>query len=131
MSKRILLVDDEPSSRYSAAKALVAAGYEVVAAADYIGALNEIGTASKVDLLLTDVVMPNGMNGFALGRMARMRQRDLKIIYMTAYDVPKDEAIGPILRKPTEASLLVAEVEAVLAGPADQAQPNSSTATGE
>ena len=44
MSKRILLVDDEPSCRYATAKALAAAGYDVVAAADYIGALNEIGT---------------------------------------------------------------------------------------
>jgi CheY-like chemotaxis protein len=42
-----------------------------------------------------DIVIP-GVNGFALMRMARMRQRELKVIYVSAFDVPTDEAIGPV-----------------------------------
>ena len=59
--------------------------------------------------------MPKGMNGFALARMARLRQRDLKVIYVTAFDVPTDEAVAPIMRKPVEAAMLVPEVKAHLA----------------
>jgi hypothetical protein len=48
--------------------------------------------------------------------MARMRHRDLKVIYVSAFDVPTAEAIGPILRKPVDAAVLMAEVRKALAG---------------
>jgi CheY-like chemotaxis protein len=46
-----------------------------------------------------------------------MRRPGLKIIYITAYDIPgiEDEAIGPVLRKPIDDEQLVAEVRRVLA----------------
>ena len=39
------------------------------------------------DLLLTDIVMPGSVNGIALACMGRIRRRDLRIIYMTGYDI--------------------------------------------
>ena len=64
----------------------------------------------QVDLLVVDLVMP-GVNGFALARMARMRRHDLKVVYVTGYDdIPVIEAMGPILRKPVGAEMLVATV---------------------
>lgn len=115
MADRILLVDDDGAWRYAISRELAEAGYEVVTASDFSQALDQIGPA-KFDLLVTDIVMPKGMNGFALARMARLRQRDLKVIYITAYDVPMHEAIGPVLRKPLEDGKLLAEVKALLGG---------------
>ena len=46
---------------------------EVVAAADYRDALTTLESDTRVDLLLTDVVMPDRIHGFALARMALMR----------------------------------------------------------
>jgi hypothetical protein len=64
--------------------------------------------------------MPDRVNGVALSRMARMRRAELKVIYLTAYDIPgvEDDTIGPVLRKPIDEDRLAAEVRCVL-GPAD------------
>lgn len=70
-----------------------------------------------LDLLLTDIVVPEGVNGMALSRMALMCRRDLKIIYITGYDLPgaEREALDPILRKPVADEVLLAEVRRALA----------------
>jgi hypothetical protein len=49
--------------------------------------------------------------------MARMRRPELKVIYLTAYDIPgvEDDAIGPVLRKPIDDERLLANVRRVLA----------------
>jgi CheY-like chemotaxis protein len=67
--------------------------------------------------LITDIVMPDRVNGVALSRMARMRRPELKVIYLTAYDIPgvEDDTIGPVLRKPIDDEHLVAEVRRALA----------------
>ena len=69
--------------------------------------------------MITDLVMPGGINGFALARMARMRRLDLRVLYLTAYDLPLEEAIGKVLRKPIDLDALVAEARNALAGPPD------------
>ena len=114
MALRVLVVEDDPTYSYSAAKTLRQAGYEVAVANDYLGALKALDESS-IDLLLTDIVMPKGMNGFALARMARLRTLGLKVVYMTAYDVPTEEAFGKILRKPISDDLLVSEISQAIA----------------
>jgi hypothetical protein len=61
--------------------------------------------------------MPDRVNGIALSRMARMRRPELKVIYLTAYDIPgiEDEAIGTVLRKPIDDEHLITEARRVLA----------------
>ena len=110
----ILIVEDETADRYAAHKALTRAGYHVTTASGYLKALEEVCSERKIDLLLTDIVMPSGVNGFALARMARMRRKDLKVLYMTAYDVPNAEALGDILHKPLSEADLVAHVSTAL-----------------
>lgn len=112
---RILVVDDEDEFLYAAGKSLRCAGFEVKTAATYQKALDILGGPDHLDLLLTDIVMPNGINGFALGRMARMRRLNLKLLYLTAYDVPTHDAIAKILRKPITEIELVREVTQALA----------------
>lgn len=117
----LLVVDDDDAFRYAAARALRAAGYGVSVASDYRLALGILESPRSLDLMITDIVMPKGVNGFALARMARMRRLDLKILYMTAFEVPCDEAVGKILRKPFPLEKLVSETRrALLAKPASE-----------
>jgi CheY-like chemotaxis protein len=114
---RILLVDDDLAFGDAIARVLRAAGFEVFPAPDYRLALEELESTRHIDLLITDIVMPDRVNGVALSRMARMRRPDLKVIYLTAYEIPglEDETIGPILRKPIDDTCLVEEVRRALA----------------
>ena len=115
-SADILVVDDDDAFCYVAAKVLRDAGHCVAAAPDHRLALQILEGSLPLDLLITDLVMPGHVNGFALARMARMRRRGLKVIYMTAYDdLPAEEAFGKILRKPFPLELLPLEVARVLA----------------
>jgi len=61
--------------------------------------------------------MPESVNGLALSRMARIRRRDLKVIYLTGYSIPgaDREALGPILRKPVSHQELLEEISRTLA----------------
>ena len=113
---RVLLVDDDESFRYAATKVLEGAGFVVETAPDYRKALELLEQGVSVDLLVTDVVMPERVHGFALARMARMRQLGLKVLYVTGYDVPEVENFGKVLRKPISDDQLLAEVRQALAG---------------
>ena len=99
------------------ARLLRSEGHEVEQVRDFGLALKRLTADEPLDLLLTDIVMPNTVNGIALSRMARMRRPDLKILYMTGYDLSgaENEALGPILRKPVSGECLVAEVKRLLA----------------
>ena len=116
---RILFVDDDEAFCYAVATALRSAGFVVSVAPDHHLALEILEGPQPPDLLITDIVMPGGINGFALARMARMRRLDLRVLYVTGYDLPMEEGIGKVLRKPIELDALVAEAQKALAGPPD------------
>jgi CheY-like chemotaxis protein len=109
---RILVVDDDVVFGETTARVLRTAGFEVSLAPDHRLALEDIESTRPIDLLITDIVMPDRVNGIALSRMAQMRRPGLKVIYLTGYDIPgiEDEGVGPILRKPIDEGQLVAEV---------------------
>lgn len=111
----VLLIDDDDAVRYSMAKALEAVGFAVTTARDYRDALPVVHGDGPLDLLITDIVMPRRVNGFALARMGLMRRPALKVIYVTAFDdVPTSEAAGPVLRKPVTGEALVAAARRAL-----------------
>ncbi len=114
MSGTILFVEDDSAFQYTASKVLKGAGFDVVEAPDFLSALTAIDGRQGIDLLLTDVVMPNGVNGFALARMARLRRRSMRVLFITAYDVPAHDADGKVLRKPIAPEALIAEVQSAL-----------------
>jgi DNA-binding NtrC family response regulator len=113
----ILLVDDDEATCLSIGQTLRKAGFDVTSAIGFQSALEVLEAEQPVDLLLTDLVMPAGINGIALSRMARLRRHNLKVVYVTGYDVPgaAREALGPILRKPIDGALLIEQVEQALA----------------
>lgn len=83
--KTILLVDDEPLIRMVAAEALREKGYQVLEADDALSALKSLGTKQALDLLITDVGLPNGMNGRQLADAARGMRKNLKVLFITGY----------------------------------------------
>jgi CheY-like chemotaxis protein len=81
----ILLVEDEGGVRELAARSLRSRGYHVLAATDGVDALRTIdGTGVRLDLLLTDVVMPR-LGGPELVATLRPRYPDLKVLFMSGY----------------------------------------------
>ncbi|HSA01877.1 MAG TPA: response regulator [Candidatus Paceibacterota bacterium] len=85
-SEIILLVEDEQSVRHIAARCLKQQGYHVLEATNGVQAL-EIWAEHKeeIDLLLTDMVMPEGVNGRELAQALRQDKPDLKVIYSSGY----------------------------------------------
>ena len=81
----ILLVEDEDDVRALAREVLERQGYEVIEAADGAQALGMCETASdRVDLILTDVVMPR-MSGRELVDRVRATRPDMRVLYMSGY----------------------------------------------
>src|SRR5215469_11576912 len=110
--KRILLVDDDEVFREVTGAMLRSAGYEVRLAPDFRLALEILESDAAVDLFMVDIVMPDRVNGLALARMARLRRPEIKVMYLSGYDIPglDAEALGPIIRKPVSDELLVEQV---------------------
>jgi CheY-like chemotaxis protein len=120
-----LVVDDEPDVLELVATIMTSVGHSITTAASGLAALNLLDSEKPFDLLVTDVVMP-GLNGFNLARMARMRRRSLKILYMTGFHetvtAMRDtgERFGKLIGKPILPQELRSEVASALAGPPDQ-----------
>lgn len=60
-------------------------------------------------------MLPTRINGFAIGRIARMLRDNVRLLYITAYQVPSSPALGKILRKPIADSELIEEIRGALA----------------
>lgn len=115
----ILFVEDDEALRYALARHMRRAGFRVIDTGNSIDAIGILDSGEPINLLVTDLVVPGRPHGFALARMARLRRRDLKIVYLTgAASVPEVElagAAGTILRKPIDPDTLVREIERALA----------------
>jgi len=117
MSKRILIVDDEPRYLRLLEANLRTEGYEVVTAQDGLQAL-EVFSSNPIDLVLLDVMMPR-MDGFATCQ--RIREfSNVPIVILTAKGDEQDRVRGldlgadDYLIKPFSATELLARVRAVL-----------------
>jgi two-component system, cell cycle response regulator CpdR len=115
---RILLAEDDPSMRGFLERALIKAGYAVVACEDGKAALEQV-EAGSFHLLLTDIVMPV-MDGIELARRASEHAPDMKIMFITGFAaVTLNTATAPpkdarVLSKPFHLKDLVQEVDRLL-----------------
>jgi PAS domain S-box-containing protein len=83
--RTILLVEDDAGVRAVTAAMLKELQFNVIEADNGARALDIVDRESDIDLLFTDIVMPGGMNGFELGRLARERRPLLPVLYATGY----------------------------------------------
>lgn len=81
----VLVVDDEPTVRLLIPDVLVASGYIPLESPDGSTALKLLQSNMRIDLLVTDVGPPNGMNGRHLADAARVSRPDLKVVFITRY----------------------------------------------
>jgi PAS domain S-box-containing protein len=81
----VLVVEDEEDLRAYTTEALRELGYRVLEAPDGRAALEILDQHPDVDLLFTDVVLPNGMNGRALADEVGRRRPGLKVLFTTGY----------------------------------------------
>ncbi len=100
-SETILLVDDNKTLVTVACRHLAALGYKVVSAASGPSALRILEFGETVDLLFTDLVMPEGMSGDKLAEAARRLRPGLRVLFTTGYAAELSGHDGQhLLRKP-------------------------------
>lgn len=102
-SGRVLLVEDNAQVADVTAQMLGEMGFTVEVVDRARKALDQLSTrAGSFDLLMTDVIMPDGMNGLSLATEARKRFPHLPIILISGYNnvVGSDGGTFPVLRKP-------------------------------
>jgi PAS domain S-box-containing protein len=82
----ILVVEDEPALRALARRVLEAYGYRVLESASGVEAISLWEEhALQIDLLLTDMVMPGGVNGRELALKLKEQDRGIKVVYTSGY----------------------------------------------
>ncbi|HJS84285.1 MAG TPA: PAS domain-containing protein, partial [Acetobacteraceae bacterium] len=116
----VLLVEDEPEVREATAEQLRELGYRVVDAMDGGAALRLLDTGVRIDVLITDVGLPGGLNGRQTAEAARERRPGLPVLFITGYAgsvldgqlAPRMEVIG----KPFAPDALAAKIRDMIEG---------------
>ncbi|MBP0599853.1 PAS domain-containing protein [Herbaspirillum sp. LeCh32-8] len=119
----VLVVDDEASIRTLIAEVLGDAGYVALEAVDGPSALRIIQSGVRIDLLVTDVGLPGGINGRQVADAGRALRPDLKVLFITGY--AENAAIGnghlqpgmQLLTKPFKMDTLSRRIRGILTGP--------------
>jgi signal transduction histidine kinase/CheY-like chemotaxis protein len=129
----VLVVEDETVLREFVTTLLQQQGYIVLEAADGLEALQVCQqTVAKIDLLLTDMVMPNGISGAKLAQQMLARRKDLKVLYTSGYSQELMENAGRLvvgtnfLPKPFDVNKLLKAVRRCL----ESESPNATKTTG-
>ncbi|QDZ08183.1 response regulator [Sphingomonas panacisoli] len=81
----VLVIDDEPTVRMLVNDALVDRGYATIEAADGAAGLRVVESPARIDLLITDVGLPGGLNGRQVAEEARRLRPELKVMFITGY----------------------------------------------
>ncbi|MER2268333.1 GAF domain-containing protein [Methylobacterium oxalidis] len=118
----VLIVDDEPSVRMLVTDVLEELGYAAIEAADGAAGLKILQSRVRVDLLVTDVGLPGGMNGRQVADAARVTRPDLKVLFITGY--AENALVGngflepgmQVLTKPFVMETLTARIREMIEG---------------
>jgi PAS domain S-box-containing protein len=118
----VLIVDDEPTVRMLVVEVLEELGYTAIEAADGPAGLAILQSPARIDLLVTDVGLPGGLNGRQLADAARVARPDLKVLFITGY--AENAVIGHghldpgmhVLTKPFAMDALAGRISAIIEG---------------
>ncbi|MCX6170354.1 MAG: response regulator [Ignavibacteriales bacterium] len=123
MSKRILLIDDEPSLRRSISIGLNQRGVDVELCENGISALNKIDLYQKnevnLDTIVLDIQLPD-IDGIKLGKIIKAKYPNTSMIYITGYADKLEETeiddlkVDAFLEKPFDADELMVEINKIL-----------------
>ena len=116
----VLVIDDESTIRSVVAEVLSESGYRVLEAEDGPAGLKLLQSRRRIDLLVTDVGLPGGMNGRQVADAARVARPELKVLFITGY--AENAAVGnghldpgmQVLTKPFDVVALANKVDALL-----------------
>ncbi|MBV9735251.1 MAG: PAS domain S-box protein [Acidisphaera sp.] len=117
----VLVVDDEPTVRMLVSEVLEDLGYAAIEAADAAAGLRVLQSDARIDLVITDVGLPGGMNGRQMADAARVTRPKLKVLFITGY--AENAAIGNghlaagmhVLTKPFAMDNLASRIKAIIA----------------
>jgi len=118
----VLVVDDEPTVRMLVTDLLRELGYVIIEAADGAGGLEVLHSDAHIDLLVTDVGLPGGLNGRQLADAARVHRPALKVLFITGFaetSLLSDGHLEPgmaILTKPFAVEALARRVKGLVEG---------------
>ncbi|MEB8386554.1 PAS domain S-box protein [Rhodobacteraceae bacterium KMM 6894] len=112
----ILLVEDDPRVLNLTRSRLEHLGYSVIEATDGPAALKQLEKHKNISLMLSDVVMPHGIDGIELANKANALYPELKIILATGYAPKAENVIWPVLRKPYGIETLADALDKALGG---------------
>jgi PAS domain S-box-containing protein len=135
VGQTVLVVDDEVDLLEIAVSYLEEMGYRVLHATDGVRALETLGREPGVNLVITDILMPGGMNGVELAQRVRARNPEVKIIYSSGF--PSDALAqrsgtrldGPVLYKPYQRAEFTAAVNSAMTSDNGQSEANPSAVT--
>jgi CheY-like chemotaxis protein len=118
--ERILVVEDDAAVRRFVSSQLRRLNYDILETDDGWAALQLIEENEKIDLVFTDVVLPNGLSGVELARRARDRRPQLKVMLTSGYSEDVFDAHGRperdvhLLRKPYRIQDLAQAVQSTI-----------------
>ena len=118
----VLVVDDEPTVRMLVTEVLEELGYTAIEAADGPAGLQVLRSDVRLDLLVTDVGLPGGMNGRQVADAGRAVRPGLKVLFITGYAenaVVGNGHLDPgmhVLTKPFAMEALASRIKALIAG---------------
>ena len=118
----VLIVDDEATVRMLVTEVLEDLGYAAVEAADGASGLKVLESDLRIDLLVTDVGLPSGMNGRQLADAARLVRPGLRVLFITGY--AENAAVGngqldpgmQVLTKPFAMEALATRIREMITG---------------
>ncbi len=118
----VLIVDDEPTVRMLVAEVLQDLGYTAIEAADGLAGLKVLRSDVRIDLMITDVGLPGGMNGRQMADAGRVARPDLKVMFITGY--AENAVVGnghlepgmAVMTKPFAIEALASRVRDLIAG---------------
>ena len=120
----VLVVEDNPEVADVSVTLIEQLGYRTLRAESAAEALRHLAGTETIDLVFSDIVMPNGMNGIHLAQEIVEHHPAVRVLLTTGYSdvVAAAETRFPVLRKPFEVSALERAVHEVMAGDAGGAR---------